>query len=1007
MSQKVTLQLGVQLTGYRQQLAKMKKAFEGVDFNTNFGRKLKAMMTRYGAELDKAEERLAAGLDSDYAIKGFESNLRKMAAITRNLFGNARDMSVGDILFPPDVQARVTALRKEINRLTKEQKALAQAGITSAVKKDDGFANELSKVLKSNSEAVRQSQANQLLQQLSARKKALDSQRNDLEKQARGQKPLRQRRSEQVRKQSKARLETVQAEITKKQDNITRLEAANEQAKQARNDNKGHVTHANLAQVAEQKRQAATQTQAALASQQAVQRTWESLSQIAKKMAGGVQAQPEAAATAPTGTRQRGLKDARFVGVNGGTGGAVVNIANAGDEHSQPTVAQVKPVDLTEIVKYISNLEVTKGVGDKKFRDYAVNPLADDNPLKPFYQAKIKQAQELVTDIQKATGVKTLSKSGLTVGDLPDDLRERVYSLYAGTSTPPADHMMISAIGKDFTTKNLGKTATLNSMGMALLQHLGMKTSSLNTVMGTVNKQSAVHDWGQESTAEYYKNLRKNPQAAPSIFNEKGKVQESLYFSREGLPTRQEDWAKLSIDEIKTTLIKNASESALAELKAITSNNTGSKGQLLAAGRKELEKFNIAHGTSFDTGANVKSKNIMAEAQQLFGVESANNIYRAILQRDDELIKAIGLSPQAIDNIRKKAGEKTTQQAANVQTAEAAAQKIETASQANQTVEKNTAEIAQLKSEITKLEAEKKALSSQIKEDNDLNDEYDKRDELNEKLDANAQATKELVQINQKVAQIQGEASKDIEKQITSQQKELDDIQQRALSQQIQSTQTQGQQIASNVSNYQAKAFQGTEQARIEIQESQEAARVSENIRGVTERLVGSTAIMYKITQLVRSAWNEIKSLDEAITGIAVVTDQTAAGLWDQIGAYTAVAKEYGVTTAGVYQVSQLYYQMGLGASEVTSLTAETLKMARIAGLDYGTATNYMAAALNGFKLQASEANQIVDTYSALAATAATTTSELAVAMSKTASIAEASGMSLASTSAMLTMMIG
>ena len=61
---------------------------------------------------------------------------------------------------------------------------------------------------------------------------------------------------------------------------------------------------------------------------------------------------------------------------------------------------------------------------------------------------------------------------------------------------------------------------------------------------------------------------------------------------------------------------------------------------------------------------------------------------------------------------------------------------------------------------------------------------------------------------------------------------------------------------------------------------------------------------------------------------------------------------------------------------------------------------------MNGFQLSAADAGRIVDVYSELAGIAATDTSELAVAMSKTAAIANSAGMSFEATSAMLTQMI-
>lgn len=86
--------------------------------------------------------------------------------------------------------------------------------------------------------------------------------------------------------------------------------------------------------------------------------------------------------------------------------------------------------------------------------------------------------------------------------------------------------------------------------------------------------------------------------------------------------------------------------------------------------------------------------------------------------------------------------------------------------------------------------------------------------------------------------------------------------------------------------------------------------------------------------------------------------------------------------------------------------TTETLKMAKIAGLDYATATDYMTNAIRGFKLEMTDAQRITDVYSALAASTASSTEELAVAMSKTASSAESVGASFESTSAMIATMV-
>jgi len=84
-----------------------------------------------------------------------------------------------------------------------------------------------------------------------------------------------------------------------------------------------------------------------------------------------------------------------------------------------------------------------------------------------------------------------------------------------------------------------------------------------------------------------------------------------------------------------------------------------------------------------------------------------------------------------------------------------------------------------------------------------------------------------------------------------------------------------------------------------------------------------------------------------------------------------------------------------LGQEDVIALSEQTLKMARISGLDYAQATDYMTNAVRSFKLEMTDAASVVDTYSAVAAASATSVTELATAMSKTASSAQSVGSSL------------
>ena len=158
----------------------------------------------------------------------------------------------------------------------------------------------------------------------------------------------------------------------------------------------------------------------------------------------------------------------------------------------------------------------------------------------------------------------------------------------------------------------------------------------------------------------------------------------------------------------------------------------------------------------------------------------------------------------------------------------------------------------------------------------------------------------------------------------------------------------------------------------------------------------------------VRQAVNTIKDLDKVMTETAVVTDFSVSDMWEQLPEYTKRANELGVTTKSAYEAATLYYQQGLDTTEVSALSVETLKMARIAGLDAAEATDRMTNALRGFnmELSAASAQRVDDVYSELAANTASNVDEISTAMTKVASLAHSANMEFETTAAFLAQII-
>lgn len=193
-----------------------------------------------------------------------------------------------------------------------------------------------------------------------------------------------------------------------------------------------------------------------------------------------------------------------------------------------------------------------------------------------------------------------------------------------------------------------------------------------------------------------------------------------------------------------------------------------------------------------------------------------------------------------------------------------------------------------------------------------------------------------------------------------------------------------------------------------EFDQLAEAEKEVDRIRQAFTRFFSLGTAATFLRRTISNAIETVKELDKAMTETAVVTDFSVGDMWEALPRYTEVANQLGTTTLGAYETMTLFYQQGLKTNEVFEVGTETMKMARIAGMDYAEATNMMTAALRGFNMEIDEtsAKRVNDVYSELAAITAADTQEIATAMTKTASIASNAGMEFETTAAFLSQII-
>ena len=162
----------------------------------------------------------------------------------------------------------------------------------------------------------------------------------------------------------------------------------------------------------------------------------------------------------------------------------------------------------------------------------------------------------------------------------------------------------------------------------------------------------------------------------------------------------------------------------------------------------------------------------------------------------------------------------------------------------------------------------------------------------------------------------------------------------------------------------------------------------------------GAVSLLRNILNTTRRT---IEEMDEALTGMAVVTTMSREQAWELTTTFQGLANETGKTTAEIANMATKFYQQGKSTTQVIELTRAAAMAASIAGIDGSRSIDLLTNAMNGFQMSATQALEVSDKFAALAAAAATDYEELAVALSKVAAQANLAGMSMDFTLGLLT----
>lgn len=169
---------------------------------------------------------------------------------------------------------------------------------------------------------------------------------------------------------------------------------------------------------------------------------------------------------------------------------------------------------------------------------------------------------------------------------------------------------------------------------------------------------------------------------------------------------------------------------------------------------------------------------------------------------------------------------------------------------------------------------------------------------------------------------------------------------------------------------------------------------ISEKMKTFITYLISSTITM-NITSMLGKVVTNVKELDKAMTDLRIVTGDTKEETKDLIQSYNAMAQSLGTTTTSVAAGATDWLRQGYDAAESAELLRQSMTLSIVGAMESEDATNALTAAMKGYQLSVEEASDVVDKFFKVDMSAATSSSDLALALAKTAANAKLAGLSL------------
>jgi len=188
-------------------------------------------------------------------------------------------------------------------------------------------------------------------------------------------------------------------------------------------------------------------------------------------------------------------------------------------------------------------------------------------------------------------------------------------------------------------------------------------------------------------------------------------------------------------------------------------------------------------------------------------------------------------------------------------------------------------------------------------------------------------------------------------------------------------------------------------QAQNRLKEAMENNALKQAITDMAEYIVSLEALKDAMEKVVDTTFE----LNEAMTGIQIVTGSTNEEAKELMNTYAGIGKELGASTTDIAAAAEEWLRQGNSIEETNELLKASTVMQVTGNMSAEEATTSLTSAINGYGLAASDAMSIVDKFTTLDLEYATSASDVATSLSRVAATANQAGISLDKMAALVT----